>query len=102
MASHDALLSRRYGLRSERFGTSLRRLLPSQSPTLRNVSYRSYRSTGKEGFQIQAVAAPEKSTASEEPFTAWGTAQQRVPKREDLKTIMILGAGPIIIGQVSD
>jgi hypothetical protein len=50
---------------------------------------------------VQAVAAPEKPSADEKPFTAWDTAVQRVAKRTDLKTIMILGAGPIIIGQVS-
>lgn len=49
---------------------------------------------------VRAIAAPEKPT-NEEPFTAWGTAVERVPKRTDLKTIMILGAGPIVIGQVS-
>lgn len=49
---------------------------------------------------IKAVAAPEKPTAEEVPFTAWDTAVQRIAKRDDLKTIMILGAGPIVIGQV--
>lgn len=48
---------------------------------------------------VKAVATPEKPTA--EPFTAWATAIERVPKRTDLKSIMILGAGPIVIGQVS-
>ena len=42
---------------------------------------------------VQAVAAPGG-------FTAWDTAVQRVPKRTDIKTIMLLGAGPIVIGQV--
>lgn len=51
------------------------------------------------GVLVQAIAAPEKKT-EEVPFTAWDTAVQRVAKRDDLKTIMILGAGPIIIGQV--
>jgi hypothetical protein len=50
------------------------------------------------GFSVTAVAAP----AEEVPFTAWGTAIQRVAKRTDLKTIMILGAGPIVIGQVRE
>jgi len=49
-------------------------------------------------IRVQAIAAPEKSTS--EPFTAWATATERIPKRTDLKTIMILGAGPIVIGQV--
>jgi hypothetical protein len=43
---------------------------------------------------VSAVAAPGDS------FTAWDTAVQRVPKRTDIKTIMLLGAGPIVIGQV--
>ena len=50
-------------------------------------------------LRVQAIAAPEKK-AVKEPFTAWGTAIERIPKRTDLKTIMILGAGPIVIGQV--
>ena len=55
------------------------------------------RGTGMLGarFVVQAVAAPEN-------FTAWDTAVQRVPKRTDLKTIMLLGAGPIVIGQVRE
>jgi hypothetical protein len=47
--------------------------------------------------RIEAVAAP---AGGEVPFTAWDTAIQRVAKRTDLKTIMLLGAGPIVIGQV--
>ena len=42
---------------------------------------------------VRAVSAPES-------FTAWDTATQRVAKRDDIKTIMLLGAGPIVIGQV--
>jgi len=49
---------------------------------------------------VKAIAAPEKPKAGETPFTAWATAIQRVAIRDDLKTIMILGAGPIVIGQV--
>lgn len=55
---------------------------------------------GKSSLLVQAIAAPEKPS-TKEPFTAWGTAIERVAKRTDLKTIMILGAGPIVIGQVS-
>lgn len=44
---------------------------------------------------VRAVAAP-----SDGSFTAWDTATQRVEKRTDIKTIMLLGAGPIVIGQV--
>jgi hypothetical protein len=63
---------------------------------------RTYDLGSRYGLRINAIAAPEKaSTNNSEPFTAWGTAKQRVPKRDDLKTIMVLGAGPIIIGQIS-
>jgi hypothetical protein len=41
----------------------------------------------------RATAAPEK------PFAAWDLPAT-IPFREDIKTIMIIGAGPIIIGQV--
>jgi hypothetical protein len=30
----------------------------------------------------------------------WQTAMDEVKKRKDLKSIMIIGAGPIVIGQV--
>lgn len=50
---------------------------------------------------VRAVAAPDAPAAKAE-FTAWDTAVQRVAKRTDLKTIMILGAGPIVIGQVRE
>jgi hypothetical protein len=59
------------------------------------------RATGlarRTSIRVQAIAAPEKSTS--DVFTAWSTAIERIPKRTDLKTIMILGAGPIVIGQV--
>ena len=46
------------------------------------------------------VAPPEKPTSAELPaFEAWSTGAP-VKKRTDLKTIMLLGAGPIVIGQV--
>ena len=51
---------------------------------------------------VQAVvAAPEKPVGTSlPPFEAWSTGAP-VKKRTDLKTIMLLGAGPIVIGQVS-
>ena len=55
---------------------------------------------GRLPLRVQATAAPEKPATGEAPFTAWDTAVERVAKRTDLKTIMILGAGPIVIGQV--
>lgn len=60
------------------------------------------RSNGKRDGKVQivrAVAAPEKSVTTPPPFEAWNTGAV-VKKRTDIKTIMILGAGPIIIGQV--
>ena len=48
---------------------------------------------------VRAVAAPEKTTITPPPFEAWNTGKD-VAKRTDIKTIMILGAGPIVIGQV--
>ena len=54
-------------------------------------------------LQLQAravVTAPEKvDTGSVPPFEAWTTGAA-IKKREDIKSIMILGAGPIVIGQV--
>jgi len=61
---------------------------------------RAARKAGKSLLSVKAIAAPEKPSAGEKPFTAWDTAIERVAKRTDLKTIMILGAGPIVIGQV--
>jgi hypothetical protein len=60
------------------------------------------RSIGKRDRKVEivrAVAAPEKTLTTPPPFEAWSTGA-KVKKREDIKTIMILGAGPIIIGQV--
>ena len=48
---------------------------------------------------VRAVAAPEKPSITPPPFEAWNTGKD-VKKRTDIKTIMILGAGPIVIGQV--
>ena len=67
---------------------------------LRRSSANRNGSNKRASVYVQAIAAPEKTT-NDEPFTAWGTAIERVAKRTDLKTIMILGAGPIVIGQVS-
>lgn len=60
------------------------------------------RSTGKRDGQAQvvrAVAAPEKEAYTPPPFESWNTGAV-LKKRTDIKTIMILGAGPIVIGQV--
>lgn len=62
----------------------------------RNVSF----SQRRAGLICRAVAAPVGDSNDQVAFTAWDTAVQRVAKRTDLKTIMLLGAGPIVIGQV--
>ena len=50
---------------------------------------------------VAVVAAPEKvDTVNAPPFQAWTTGAA-IKKREDIKSIMVLGAGPIIIGQVA-
>ena len=50
---------------------------------------------------VAVVAAPEKvDTGNAPPFQAWTTGAA-IKKREDIKSIMVLGAGPIIIGQVA-
>lgn len=41
------------------------------------------------------------STAAVADFKAWENVKSLVPKRDDIKTIMLFGAGPIVIGQVS-
>jgi len=45
----------------------------------------------------RAIAAPAKPVELA-PFEAWNTGAA-IKKRTDIKTIMILGAGPIVIGQ---
>ena len=54
--------------------------------------------------QIAAVAAAPTLEQGADvgkvpPFEAWNTGA-KIKKREDIKTILLLGAGPIIIGQV--
>ena len=44
------------------------------------------------------MSAPSKPVELA-PFEAWNTGAS-IKKRTDIKTIMILGAGPIVIGQV--
>jgi hypothetical protein len=67
------------------------------------------RTTGRPGCRLlrrpcrsrvltKAVAAPEKIEVP--PFQAWNEDTGSGQKRTDIKTIMLLGAGPIVIGQV--
>lgn len=50
----------------------------------------------------QATATPGAPAASSgAPKLPWQVAMSEIKKRRDLKTIMILGAGPIVIGQVT-
>ena len=81
-------------------GSSRPKLGWSRSSRFWQPTARSPVRLGHGGLRVSCVAAPEKPAAAEKPFTAWDTAVQRVAKRTDLKTIMLLGAGPIVIGQV--
>ncbi|KAL6780053.1 CMP1 [Auxenochlorella protothecoides x Auxenochlorella symbiontica] len=58
---------------------------------------------------VTSVSAPEKANSTtpaaettKPPFTAWDTAVQRVAKRTDIKSVLVLGAGPIVIGQACE
>lgn len=52
---------------------------------------------------VAVVAAPPLKQGADvskvPPFEAWNTGA-KIKKRKDIKTILLLGAGPIIIGQV--
>lgn len=51
----------------------------------------------------QATATPGAPAAhSVSSKLPWQVAMSEIKKRRDLKTIMILGAGPIVIGQVTN
>jgi hypothetical protein len=47
-----------------------------------------------------AVAGAPSSPSSNSAKLPWQAAMSEIKKRKDLKTIMIIGAGPIVIGQV--
>ena len=47
-----------------------------------------------------AVADAPSSASSNSSKLPWQAAMAEIKKRKDLKTIMIIGAGPIVIGQV--
>ncbi len=49
---------------------------------------------------LNAVAAPEKAVTAEAAVLPWQAVMSDVKKRTDLNTILVLGAGPIVIGQV--
>jgi hypothetical protein len=53
---------------------------------------------GRSALHVTNVAAPAKPDAA--PALPWQTAMSEVKKRRDIKSIMIIGAGPIVIGQV--
>ncbi len=46
---------------------------------------------------VQQIA---NSSANGTEFKAWENVTSLIPKRDDIKTIMLFGAGPIVIGQV--
>ena len=70
-------------------------------PVVRGQSKKRAARSQRRTVLVQAVVAPpEKPIGTNLPaFEAWSTGAP-VKKRTDLKTIMLLGAGPIVIGQV--
>jgi hypothetical protein len=61
----------------------------------RTVAKRSSAAASASGKRVNAAVADSE----EKPFAAWDLPAT-IPSRTDIKTIMIIGAGPIIIGQV--
>lgn len=57
------------------------------------------RTVGRDRSVTSAVVAPPKQSKELPTFEAWSTGA-KIKKRTDIKTILILGPGPIIIGQV--
>ena len=86
------------------YGRSLNSVHQVTRPVCQPLYPARHACTQRKRLQLQtraAVAAPEKvDTGSLPPFQAWTTGAA-IKKREDIKSIMILGAGPIVIGQVS-
>jgi hypothetical protein len=52
------------------------------------------------GKPLRAAVAAPSSPSSNSAKLPWQAAMSEIKKRKDLKTIMIIGAGPIVIGQV--
>ena len=56
--------------------------------------------------RVSAIAAPPAPTTSNgaapPDFKAWENVAPRVKLRDDIKTIMLFGAGPIVIGQARE
>ena len=78
-------------------------MLNACPPASRALSRRRPSRSQQRQLLVQAVVAPPEKAAGTElpPFQAWNTGAP-IKKRTDLKTIMLLGAGPIVIGQVLD
>jgi hypothetical protein len=55
---------------------------------------------------VSAIAAPPAPIASNgaapPDFKAWENIAPRIKLRDDIKTIMLFGAGPIVIGQARE
>lgn len=85
--------------------------VPHASHVRKALSLRQKRNGGRSSKprsqQIVCVAAPDAKTSSSgngtvksaPAFLAWAEASAS-RKRDDLKKIMVIGAGPIVIGQV--
>ena len=79
------------------FGSSCRRDLVKLRLSATNIN--KVTRTTKNNKQAKPILAAQQQTAEVAPFRAWDDAKNS-KKRTDLKKIMILGAGPIVIGQV--
>lgn len=70
---------------------------------LKNLSRRARRAkrATPSGHSKVVVATVAPIENGDKPFAAWDLPPT-IPLRTDIKTIMIIGAGPIVIGQVRD
>lgn len=58
------------------------------------------KATRSRSQRTAAVAVTASTASSNGNVLPWQAAMDEVKKRKDLKSIMIIGAGPIVIGQV--
>lgn len=58
--------------------------------------------SARKGSRAQPARRAAPRAAAAETFSTFGDSNKAVGKRTDLKTIMVLGAGPIVIGQACE